>query len=556
MTTTAPSSAGPARTTTTPRAPRGATLTGTGLLLRFALRRDRVRLLVWLCSIAALYAGGLTEYLTLDTDAQARETRAALMRTPAMIAMAGPGFGLDDYRAGPAVANELILWVLLALAVMSILQIARHTRTEEESSRSELVRAGVVGRHAPAVAAMLQLVIAQVAIAVVSGAVLAAQGLDVGGSFAMSFSIALGALVFGAVALVTSQLMEHGRGAVGLAFAALGVAYMVRVVGDLQQLQGSAFSWFSPIAWVQQTRVFVDFRAWPLLLCLALTAVLVVVSSSLGSRRDFGAGLVAVRAGRADAPASLRSPIALAWAQQRTTLFWWALGFGLMWLGTGGVLDAVPDMVDAVGDNPLYDALFSDPDNLVRSFVVILGLYVATASAAYAVAAFTRARGEEEAGRVEYALAGPVARGRWLASHLAVVAGGTAVVMLSGVALLAAGAAAVGVDEPTFGDLMLLGVLYLPALAVLIGFAAALFAWVPRLTGLAWALMAFMFVVGMFATLFRLPGWVQRISPFFWVDDPLAGDVSATHVAGLCLVAAVLVAAAFVGFRRRDVPTV
>lgn len=532
----------------------GTTLTGTGLLLRFALRRDRVRLLVWLLAVAGLYAGGLSEYVILDTDAQAREARAGLMRTPAMIAMSGPGYGLDDYRFGPAVANELILWVVLTLSVLSILQIVRHTRAEEESSRSELVRAGVVGRHAPAVAAMLELVIAQAAIAVVSGAVLTAQGLDAGGSFAMAGAIALGALVFGPVALVAGQLMEHGRGAVGLSFAALGAAYMLRALGDIQEPNGSILSWLSPIGWVQQTRVFVDFRAWPLLLCVGFGAGLVVVSSVLASRRDFGAGMVAVRRGRGDARAALRSPFALAWTQQRSALLWTSLGLGVMWFGTGAVLDAVPDIVDAVGDNPLYAALFSDADNLVRAFVTIIALYAATGAAGYAVAGLQRTRSEEEAGRVEYALATPVSRGRWLAANLAVVGIGTVIVLLSGVVALGLGAASIGLSEPTFGEFVLVGLVYLPALAVLIGFAAALFAWVPRLTPLAWALFGYMFVAAMFAALFDLPEWAQRISPFYWVDDPLSGDVVPAHVLGLCAVAVVLFGLAFLGFRRRDVP--
>ena len=43
---------------TGPRSPRGITaeLTGTGTLLRFVLRRDRVRLAVWTASVVLLYA--------------------------------------------------------------------------------------------------------------------------------------------------------------------------------------------------------------------------------------------------------------------------------------------------------------------------------------------------------------------------------------------------------------------------------------------------------------------------------------------------------------------
>jgi ABC-2 type transport system permease protein len=38
---------------------------------------------------------------------------------------------------------------------MSIFLVNRHTRAEEESERAELVRSNVVGRHAPAAAAVI-----------------------------------------------------------------------------------------------------------------------------------------------------------------------------------------------------------------------------------------------------------------------------------------------------------------------------------------------------------------------------------------------------------------
>lgn len=540
----------------TPGPGRASTLTGTGRLLRFVLRRDRVRLGVWTVGVTVLYAAALGEYAVLADDPEGLQVRAALMKTPAMIAMAGPGYGVEDYTVGAAVANELILWILLTLAVMSILQVVRHTRAEEETGRSELVRAGAVGRHAPAVAALLAVLLAHVVVAVVTGAVLAASGLDAAGSFAMTGGIALGALVFAAVALVAAQLMEHGRGATGLSFAVLGAAYVARAVGDIQAEHGSALSWLSPIGWVQQTRVLVDLRWWPLLLCVAAIVVLLVLAAFLASRRDFGAGMVAVRGGRADASPALAGPAALAWTQQRSGLLWTSLGLGVMWLATGGVLDAVPDIVESVQDNPVYAVILGEGGDLVRTFVGVIGLYAAMGAAGYGIATSLRAQGEEEAGRLEHALAAPVARGRWLAANLGVTAVGTVVVMLTGVLALGAGAAATGVTDPGLGDLLGLGLLYLPALAVVVGLAAALYAWVPRATPLVWALFAYMFVVGMFADLLRLPDWARGISPFWWVPNPLTERVEPADVVGLGVVAAVLVALAFAGFRRRDVPRV
>jgi ABC-2 type transport system permease protein len=540
------------------RPARASTLAGTGRLLRLMLRRDRWRLLVWVVGVVVMYLAALGEYVLLADDPRALEARAALMRTPAMITMAGPGYGLDRYTVGAAVANELVLWMVLALAVLSILEVVRHTRAEEESGRSELLRAGAVGRHAPAVAALLLVVAAQAVVALATGAVVAAVGgLPVGESLVMTGGVALAALVFGAVALVACQVAEHGRTATGLSLAVLGAAFAARALGDVQTQHGSALSWVSPIAWVQQTRVFVDLRWWPLVLTAATVVLLLACAAVLASHRDFGGGLVAARRGRAEAGAGLRGPLAVAWRQQRGGLLWTALGLGAMWFATGGVLSSLPDMMETLADNPLYAAVLGEGDGedaLVRAFLRIVGLYAALGAAGYAVAASVRARAEEQAGRAEYVLTTPVSRARWLGAHLAVATVGAVVVLLAGVGALAAGAAASGVRDPSAGELLGLGAVYLPALAVLLALGAALYAWAPRATPLLWALFAWLFVVGMFADLLGLPDWARGASPFWWVPDPLTEDVAAPPLLGLGAVAVALGVLAFGGFRRRDVP--
>lgn len=532
----------------------GSTLTGTWRLVRFMLRRDRVRLSVWVLVVTVLYAAQLGEYSVLADDPDGLEARAVLMRTPAMISMAGPGYGLDDYTVGAALANELVLWIVLTLATMSILQVVRHTRAEEESGRSELVRAGAVGRHAPSVAALLTVLFANVVIAALTGAVLVSGGLDATDSFAMTAGIGLSALVFGAAALVAAQLTEHARGASGLGFAVLGAAFVLRAVGDIQEEHGSVLSWLSPIGWVQQTRTFVDLRWWPLALSVVAIVLLLLLAAFLASRRDFGGGLVATRGGRADAFPGLDGPFALAWTQQRSGLLWTSLGLGAMWLATGGVLAAIPDMMDTLGDNPIYATLLGEGD-IMKAFIGIIGLYAAFGGAGYAIAMSLRVKVEEESGRAEYLLATPVSRARWLGAYLAVAGIGTVVVTMSGVLAIWVGAVAAGVADPTLGGFVELGLAYLPALAVLIGLAAALYAWVPRATPVLWALFGYMFVVGLFAELLGLPDWARGISPFWWVPNTLVQDVELADIVGLCAVAVVLFAVAFAGFRRRDVPT-
>ncbi|MBZ2194544.1 ABC transporter permease [Occultella gossypii] len=538
---------------------RAGTLAGTWNLVRFILRRDRVRLAVWAGSVVAFYAYFTFALDTVFSDPAARQGRAAVMETPAGIVMGGPGYGLDDYTTGVAIANEGIVWMVLALATMSILHVVRHTRAEEESGRSELVRAAVVGRHAPAAAAVITLVLSQAVIAAVGALAMVGVGTDMAvvDSFGVTIGSGLSALVFGAVAVVFCQVMDHGRGAIGASLAVVGLAFVIRAAGDMRELGGSTLSWFSPFAWAQQMRSFVELRWWPALLSVAATVVLLWLGAALASRRDFGGGLVASRAGRADARPTLRSPFVLAWRQQSSALLWSALGLGLMWYATGTLMPEIGSMIgDMVADNLAAAQIFG-PDTSVLSvtFLGVMIMFAALCCAAYAIVLGGRPNGEERAGRVEVALALPVSRSRWLGSQLLVVGLGTLIVLTVSVYGMWLGAVTVGWEDQTFADYTVVLLAYLPALGVYLGLVAALFAWLPRLTGLAWALLAYSFVVGMFGGLFELPDWALRLSPLDWVPAPFLEDVAVGDVLGLWAVAIVLLALAFVGFRRRDVVT-
>jgi ABC-2 type transport system permease protein len=494
---------------------------------------------------------------TVFADEASRQGRAAVMETPAGIVMGGPGYGLENYTTGVAMANEGITFVVMALAILSILHVVRHTRAEEESGRSELVRAAVVGRHAPAVAAMVTLVIAQAVIAVLSAlAMSGASGGELGlvDSFAMTAGSGLSALVLGAVAVVFCQVTEHGRGATGMSLAVFGVAFVVRAVGDMQERGGSALSWFSPIAWAQQMRAFVDLRWWPALLSVAAVAVLLWAGAVLASRRDFGGGLVATRGGRADARPSLRSPLALAWVQQRSALLWSTLGLGLMWYASGTLMPQIGTMIgDVVESNPVAQQLFgSDPSALSVTFLGIMLLYAALCCAAYAIVMGLRPKAEESTGRAEVALALPVSRARWLGAQLAVAGLGTAVLLAVSVYAMWVGAVSVGWEDQSFGEYTAVLWTYLPALTVYLALTGALFAWAPRASGLAWLLLVYAFVVGLFGAVFELPDWAFRLSPFDWVPTPFVDDVAAVDLLVLWGVAVALFALAFAGFRRRD----
>jgi ABC-2 type transport system permease protein len=525
--------------------------TGTADLLRFALRRDRRRLVIW---VAAL--GGVTVYSAVSLaavypTAADRQARAALISNPAGVLLSGPGYGTDHYTLGAMIANELSLTVMVAAAIMSIQLVVRHTRAEEESGRAELVRAAVVGRRAPLTAALLETAIADAAIVAVIAAGLAGSGLAPADSLALATGIGLTALVFGGVAAVTAQLTLHARTASGAALAVLAAAVLVRGVGDLIEEHGSPLSWFSPIAWAQQTRAFVDLRWSPLLLSLAVLAALVVLAYRIVGTRDVGAGLVVPRPGQADAGPLLSSVAGLTVRLQRASV----LGWGVALVLTGAVLGSLADDVARmVAGNPQLARAVGGTGDLTDGFFAAASQYLGIAVAAFAVAAVLRVHAEEAAGRAELVLAAAVDRRRYLGAGLGVPLTSSALLLVLGG--LGTGLAAAAVSGDTGRILAQVGVelVQLPAVLVCAGIAAALLGLAPRAASLAWTLVAWAAVASLFGPLLGLPERAQKLSPFGWL--PRVPDVSLDVVplAVLSLLGGGLIALALAGFRRRDVP--
>ena len=214
-------------TTLAPRAgrhqamPVASPFTGVGSLIRLALRRDRVRLSVWIAvlTLTMVYAPNAIK-LAYPEEAQ-RQARVNLLKTPAGMMLGGPMFGGNETDLGAMMANELMLTLIVAASILSILTVIRHTRAEEESGAAELVLSSVVGRYARTYAALILVGGVNAVLAVTMTLAMAATGFAVVDTAAMCLGVTGVSMVFGAVAAVTAQLWRQARTATGAAMGML-----------------------------------------------------------------------------------------------------------------------------------------------------------------------------------------------------------------------------------------------------------------------------------------------------------------------------------------------
>ncbi|WP_406109105.1 ABC transporter permease [Streptomyces sp. NBC_01003] len=532
----------------------GNALAGTRTLIRFNLRRDRIRLPVW---ILALFLGTLStasNYKTLYATAKQQASVVKTMDTPAGLAMTGPRHYLDDYNFGSMMGHQMLGFMAVMVGLMSVLIITRHTRNEEETGRAELVRSTVVGQHAHLAAALTVAVLANLVLALLLAFGLGGMGIDgidTGGSLLYGLIHAVIGIVFATVAAITVQITPHTRAASGTALAVIGGAYVLRAAGDSGD---NALAWLSPIGWVQRTYVYVDNRWWPLLFCLALAGICGTVAFVLSTKRDVGAGLRAAKLGSPVASDALARPFGFALRLHRGMLFGFGAGLLLMGAMYGSILGQADDMLKDI--DQIKDALDRiGGTTMAESFASMVMVILSVVAAVYVVMATLRPRAEETAGRAEPLLSTGLSRGRWVGSHLAVaLAGGTLMLLLGGLGIGIAGAASTS-DGGLFLKLVGASLAYAPALWVTVGVAVMLFGWLPRASAAAWAVPVYAFVVGYLGELLQFPGWMKNLSPFGHIPQLPAADLNWTPLIVLTVLAAGLIWLGLAGFNRRDLET-
>jgi ABC-2 type transport system permease protein len=533
-------------------------VTGSLRLVRLAARRDRVTLSAWVLGMAVFLAATTAMFDASYTD------QPQLLEPDTRIVVENPGMRVLGLVTGASVGGYTLhrdaLTLSVLAAMMSILAVVRHTRQAEELGRSELLAAGVTGRYASLVAAVVVTLLANLALAVGLGLAMVVAGQPAEGSFVGGASIALVGVVFTGVAAVTAQLASTTRGATGLAAGVLGVSFALAALGNMVGTVDPAAlrvtsawpAWLSPIGWGQQMRPFADDLWWPLVLAAGATSALVAAAGVLVARRDVGRGMWPERPGPQHAHGSLLRPVGLVWRLQRGALLGWAGGL----LGIGLVFGALSERIGGLeGAATEWYETFGGSVDLLGAYWASMLQVAGMAVAVYVVTLLLRLRHDEAGGTLEPVLGTSVSRLRWVGAYAVnALVGATALMLLFAASMVLTGGQVLGGTGPLARDLVGAALVQLPAIAVLGAGVLVLVTVVPRWSvGASWGLVVLCVFVGpMFGPSLGLPAWLVDLSPFSHVPNAPAVDISGQPLVGLVLVAALLAVAGAVGLRRRN----
>ena len=176
---------------------------GTWALTRFALRRDRLLIPVWIIVFVLSTVSTASATMALYPDTTSR-TIAATGVNEVPVAVAFYGRIWDPTSLGALSLLKLGGFGGAMVAILAIMLVTRHTRAEEEKGRTELIGATVVGEWAWIAAALTVTTATMLAIGILSGVGLIAVGLPSTGSMAFGLAWATMGMSFAPTAAVTA----------------------------------------------------------------------------------------------------------------------------------------------------------------------------------------------------------------------------------------------------------------------------------------------------------------------------------------------------------------
>lgn len=525
--------------------------TNTRILADHIWRRERIQIPVWILAVVGLSVAVAAMSPSLFPPGPEREMIAKTMENPAMISMLGPGYGLDNYHLGAIMAHQMLLFTALAAAVMNIMLTIRHTRRDEELGRVEVIRSLPVGQLSNAAAVMVVAAITNLILGLgvaVGLAVLGLEGMDWSGSLTYGAVLTVTGIFFAAASLFFAQLTETARTASGYSFAFLGLAYLLRAVGDISS---EPLSLISPLGLVLRAQVYVNNYWWPIWVTLTAAFLVAAAALKLNTLRDLEAGFIAAKPGRKYASPWLQSTLGLVLRLERTTIIGWAVGMLVLGASYGSIYGEVESFIQT---SELYQQMLPSVVgySLLDQFTAMLLSVMSMIAAVPALLVVFKLRGEERANRTEHLLARAVSRSRLMGSFV-----GTALltaVLMQVLSVLGLWAAASAVVENPFnlGEITAAALAYVPLIWILIGTGAALIGLAPKRAGLAWLYLGYTFFVMFIGKMLQLPAWLEKLTPWGYIPNVPLEPLKTGVLLLTLLTAAVLIGLGFYGYRKRD----
>lgn len=531
-----------------------AQFTQTVALLKADLKRDWLKIGIWLVVLAGLFVAVAAKFEGIYGTPKQISTIATTLKGQAMVSLFGP---LTTHSLNTAIifASEMMVFWGIFMVIFNYSLAVGASRGQEESGLTEMVLGGhPVGRLAPITAAALELVVADGLFAVITGAGMMAAnmpGSDMNGNWLFAVTLGAVGLSFGLIALIFFQLVADSHNVAIYNYAFFGITYLIRMMTDVSNPD---YTWLLPFGWIEKAEIYTQNNWLPVGLLLFLEVVAFALAVVLNENRDIDAGIIQVRGGSRQSR-FLRGPASLLFWNQKAISGFWIIGMAVLGSSYGSVFNSISKIVN---ESPVVQQVLGQAgmrkisETQLLSFVGILGVIFGVLAIVAGAMVINHLYTEERRGYLQLINTKPHSRNYLLATY--VIYGLILAIVIGFVALMAAmGAGNAVLKHPlAFKYFWRTFIAMLPPMGLFIGILIALIGIVPKWRSLAWVLLGAAFVISYFGRLIDLPKWALKISPFYWFQKVPVAHIDAAPVLWMVGIAVILIVIGFIGYNFRD----
>ncbi|QPS71567.1 ABC transporter permease [Lactococcus garvieae] len=532
-------------------------------LLGALLKRDWLKLSLWIIAVLAFAASGVGKFeLMMQTDSQ-RETMFNVFRGPAMTALFGPMTVNQgpDFTAAAAYGTTMPLITAITFAIVSVIYVINRTRKEEEDGITEVFRSFQVGKLASTTAVVIELFFLHVLLSLILAASIQLQNVTGMADFSVNLlfasSIATQGFLWGMIALVFAQIFSESGSAKGATFGILGMLYLIRMWTDTQNVN---LGYWNPLSWSYLTAPYIDNHWLPILLAVVLSFFLLIIAYILEIRRDVNAGYIPEAKGKERAPKSLLSFTGLTLRQQRTASMGWLFGLFVLGITYGSMINQIGGFVES---SPTISKLFNIDPNLaneasqaaskamVESFMSTIFMICAVMVSCFAVTSLSRMVSEERKNRQEQLYAFSLSRYKVYANYMIIswILGALAqFAVVIGIYIAQAG----NEEALSFLKVAQAGMAWTVGIFFVLGLLGLLMAFVPRVSSLIWAYLGFTFFMSYIGNLLDLPAWINNLNVFHHISRLPVETMDWNNFMLILALALIFAVMGMLAYRQRD----
>jgi len=250
--------------------------------------------------------------------------------------------------------------------------------------------------------------------------------------------------------------------------------------------------------------------------------------------------------------------MALAWRQQKGSILVWAIGMawlgGIMGMGTPNVSEAISSSF-AHMDTEWASAIvkLGNQEGFMAILIYMLGLMGGLS--VFAITVVQRLRREEKEHYAEMVLSRPVSCSNWMVSYLAVAFAGSALILLVLGLVSGLGWSVASGEFSHFLRVLGMSLSKIPPVWTIIGIAALLYGWIPRIGSiLNWLILGIFIFIEMLWEV-GIVGWSAMQWTYFayaHYSIPIH-ELSIVPLIVLTVIAAALTWLGVIGFKRRSI---